>query len=245
MSQILNRTLMPCDFKTLTSEQKRRAVPCILFAKATFHPHTSKITKTTTRVVAAQSKSRHKGATFVEPSSPTLLSRMGIFTLLAVATSRNRCISCIDIPGAYLTADRSPKSENLCGWLDKELTKIALMIDPSLAAPVLPRRALGRTREPRRPRGKRRRLVEILKSLEDLGFKSSAVEPCLFHWTWRNMQYLVGLYVADIIVSGGTESDNVALSRLIDIEYPGQRHHASTAARQASRTDTSRTSREG
>ena len=87
--------------------------------------------------------------------------------------------------------------------------------------------------------------MEILKSLEDLGFKSSAVEPCLFHWTWRNMQYLVGLYVADIIVSGGTESDNEALSRLIDIEYPGQRHHASTAARQASRTDTSRTSREG
>jgi hypothetical protein len=40
MSQILNRTLMPCDFKTLTSEQKRRAVPCIAFAKATFHPHT-------------------------------------------------------------------------------------------------------------------------------------------------------------------------------------------------------------
>ncbi len=65
---------------------------------------------------------------------------------------------------------------------------------------------------------KRRRLVEILKSLEDLGFKSSAVEPCLFHGTWRNMQYLVGLYVADIIVSGETESDNEALSRLIDIE---------------------------
>ena len=222
MSQILNRALMPCDFKTLTSEQKKRAVPCIAFAKAKFHPHTSKFIKMKTRVVAAQSKSRQKGATFIEPSSPTL-SRMGLFTLLAVATSRNWCISCIDIPGAYLTADRSPKSERLFGWLDKELTKIALMIDPSLAALLSYRGELwGQL-------GNLYGLVEsggafwrkILKSLEDLGFKSSAVEPCLFHGMWRNKPYLVGLYVDDIIVSGGTESDNEALCSQIDIEYPG------------------------
>ena len=71
---VLKRTFSALDWRRLSSLQRRKAIPCKLFLKAKFHPHTGDFLKLNARLVGCQLKSRADPENADIPSSPTMSS---------------------------------------------------------------------------------------------------------------------------------------------------------------------------
>jgi hypothetical protein len=220
---ILKRTFSALDWRRLSSLQRRKAIPCKLFLKAKFHPHTGDFLKLKARLVGCQLKSRADPEDADIPSSPTL-SSTGFLIFLTVATKKGFILGTGDVPQAYLHAKTDPKFETIHAVFDKATTKIALDVNPELQALVDDKgRLWGRLDYS---------LYGLLQSglnwyrhisntLKEMGFKASDAEPCLFMGTIDGEEVLIGLYVDDLLVAARLRATIRSFFRKLDKIYPG------------------------
>jgi hypothetical protein len=222
MAQLLkHKAFKPVRKKTLTRSQVSKGIPCIWFAKLKYHPQTSALIKLKVRCCAAQSKRLQDPTKFIEPTSPTI-SKSGLMLALAWGTYLNYFMLSADVPGAYLWGKRHKSSEVVYGWLDRQMTMVAVAVDPSLQAFVVDGMLWGEL-------GNLYGLVEsggawyreILTTLMSEGFKSCELEPCLFTGYFRGHFLIIVLYVDDTICLGPTLRIGREFYKWLNTKYPG------------------------
>jgi len=223
VESVLKRTFRPVDFRRLSTLQRKWAAPCLMLVKAKSHPHTGAFVKLKGRLVACQTTARQDPSQINYPTTPTV-SQTALYVVLTIATSKGYVLATGDVPAAYLFAKTNPKHAKLHAYFDRATTKIALDVNPELQAVVDDKGRLWGALD-----YSLYGLVEsgamwylhISKTLEEVGFVVSDVDPCVWIGMFHGEEIILALYVDDIAAAARKRRTLRRFFRELDKTYPG------------------------
>jgi hypothetical protein len=115
------KTFFPVDSKTLTKQEKQKAISSLMFLK-------EKRNGDVKGRACADGRKQREDFTKQDATSPTV-SVDSIFLTAIIEAKEERDVACFDIPGAFLHAETN---EDVTMLLKGPLAELMVLVDPSL-----------------------------------------------------------------------------------------------------------------
>jgi hypothetical protein len=191
-------TFFPVDEKTLTREQKMKAIASLMFLKEKRNGDIKGRT-------CADGRKQREDFNREDATSPTVATE-SIFLTALIEALEGRDVACFDIPGAFLHAE---SDEEVIMMLKGRLAELMVMVDPSLYRKYI---TVNSRNEPVLYVKMHAALYGMLRSallfyrklvadLETEGFEINPYDPCVANRMVNGKQQTVIWHVDDLKVS--------------------------------------------